>query len=143
LREIDFFIRTVKHEQTATTFETQEEYGEFKDNKDRLDDIRRVKKNNFWMKTGTVKLATVHSFKGWEIDTLFLFIEKEEDEKEFANAELIYTGLTRARKNLIVFNLANRKYDDFFRAEIETTYDVPNTAPNPQPLAATLIDTSK
>lgn len=128
LRNIDFFIRTVKHEYTATTFETQEEYNEFKDNKNRLEDIRRIKKNNFWMKTGTVKLSTVHSFKGWEIDTLFLFIEKEGDEKEFANAELIYTGLTRARKNLIIFNLANRKYDDFFRAEIDTIYDEPNCA---------------
>lgn len=130
LRDIDYFIRTIKHEQTKTTFETQEEYNEFKDNKDRIEDIRRVKKNSFWMKTGTVKLSTVHSFKGWEIDTLFLFIEKEEDNKEFANAELIYTGLTRARKNLIIFNLGNRKYDEFFRQEIETVYDEPKTAPN-------------
>ena len=64
------------------------------------------------MKTGTIKLSTVHSFKGWEIDTLFLFIEKEEDEKEFANAELIYTGLTRCplplsrnRKKVEIFKL--------------------------------------
>jgi ATP-dependent exoDNAse (exonuclease V) alpha subunit len=70
------------------------------------------------MKTGTVKLSTVHSFKGWEIDTLFLFIENEDDGNEFTNAELIYTGLTRARKNLIIFNLGNLKYDQFFKDEI-------------------------
>lgn len=123
LRAIDFSIRTIKHENTAIAFESQEEYLEHKDNNTKIEEIRRLRKNHFYMKTGTVKLSTIHSFKGWEIDTLFLFIEKEEDEKEFANAELIYTGLTRARKNLIIFNLGNRKYDDFFKAEIETKYE--------------------
>ena len=123
LRAIDFSIRTIKHENTAIAFESQEEYLEHKDNNTKIEEIRRLRKNHFYMKTGTVKLSTIHSFKGWEIDTLFLFIEKEEDEKEFAKAELIYTGLTRARKNLIIFNLGNRKYDDFFKAEIETKYE--------------------
>lgn len=123
LRAIDFSIRTIKHENTAIAFESQEEYLEHKDNNTKIEEIRRLRKNHFYMKTGTVKLSTIHSFKGWEIDTLFLFIEKEEDEKEFANAELIYTGLTRARKNLIIFNLGNIKYDDFFKAEIETKYE--------------------
>lgn len=123
LRAIDFSIRTIKHEYTAIAFESQEEYLEHKDNNTKIEEIRRLRKNHFYMKTGTVKLSTIHSFKGWEIETLFLFIEKDEDEKEFANAELIYTGLTRARKNLIIFNLGNRKYDDFFKAEIETKYE--------------------
>jgi hypothetical protein len=143
LRAIDFSIRTIKNEKTATTFESQEEFDSIKNDEteklidngvaeenvkfninkamhDKLEDIRKIKKNHFWMKTGTVKLSTVHSFKGWEIDTLFLFIENEED--EFTNAELIYTGLTRARKNLIVFNLGNRKFDDFFKSEVESQY---------------------
>jgi ATP-dependent exoDNAse (exonuclease V) alpha subunit len=75
------------------------------------------------MKTGTIKLSTIHSFKGWEINTLFLFIEPEKDEKEFTNAELVYTALTRAKRNLIVFNLGNKKYDEFFRAEIQNCYE--------------------
>jgi hypothetical protein len=143
LREIDFLIRTVKNEKTVTTFESQEEFEAIKTDEtkkliekgivedeikfninkamhDKLEDIRKIKKNHFWMKTGTVKLSTVHSFKGWEIDTLFLFIEIEE--VEFTNAELIYTGLTRARKNLIVFNLGNDKFDDFFKNEIENNF---------------------
>ncbi len=123
LRAIDFSIRTIKHENTSTTFESQEEYLEYKDNNSNIEEIRRLRKNHFYMKTGTVKLSTIHSFKGWEIDTLFLFIEKEENEKEFVNAELIYTGLTRARKNLIIFNLDNRKYDEFFKAEIEIKFE--------------------
>jgi hypothetical protein len=144
LRAIDFLIRTVKNEKTATTFESQEEFDTIKNDEtkklidkgvaegdvkfninkamhDKLEDIRKIKKNHFWMKTGTVKLSTIHSFKGWEIDTLFLFIANEED--EFTNAELIYTGLTRARKNLIVFNLGNKKFEDFFNSEIETKYE--------------------
>ncbi len=123
LRAIDFSIRTIKHENTTIAFESHEEYLEHKDNHDKIDDLRRLRKNHFHMKTGTVKLSTIHSFKGWEIDTLFLFIEKDETQKEFANAELIYTGLTRAKKNLVVFNLGNRKYDDFFKDEIESKYE--------------------
>jgi hypothetical protein len=144
LRELDFLIRTDKNEKTKTTFESQEEYELIvnslkndligsnlseseknkkikKDLQGYLEHIRRGKKLHFWMKTGTVKLSTIHSFKGWEIDTLFLFIENEEDkEDEFTNAELIYTGITRARKNLIVFNLGNLRYHDFFKTEIES-----------------------
>ncbi|WP_035644203.1 nuclease-related domain-containing DEAD/DEAH box helicase [Flavobacterium sp. ASV13] len=123
LRAIDYLIRTKKHENTSIVFESQEEYLEFKDDNTKIEKIRKFRKNHFYMKTGTVKLSTIHSFKGWEIDTLFLFIEKEEDEKEFSNVELIYTGLTRASKNLVIFNLGNRKYDDFFKGEIETKYE--------------------
>lgn len=124
LREVDFLIRTKKNELTTTTFETKEEFDQNGNNQDKIEELRKIKKNHFWMKTGTVKLSTVHSFKGWEIDTLFLFIEKEDDEnKKFANAELIYTGLTRARRNLIVFNLGNEIYDEFFKEEIKIKFE--------------------
>lgn len=145
LRALDYSIRTIKHEKTATTFESQEEFDSIKEQEthklinegicaddvkfqieremhDKLEEIRKIKKNHFWMKTGTVKLSTVHSFKGWEIDTLFLFIEHEEE--EFTNAELVYTGLTRARKNLIIFNLGNERYDDFFKNEIAEQFEI-------------------
>ena len=147
LRSIDFLIRNSKNEKTTTTFESQEEFisitneetVSFENNgmsesglshspdeaiHRKLEEIRKMRKNHFWMKTGTMKLATVHSFKGWEIDTLFLIIEREANEKEFTNAELIYTGLTRARRNLIVFNLGNKKYDSFFRTEIDVKHEV-------------------
>ena len=127
LRDLDFAIRTKRHENTSVTFESEEEYQKFKNNKNKIEELRRFKKNHFYMKTGTVKLSTIHSFKGWEIDTLFLFIEKEDDNtdenpEDFTTAELIYTGLTRARKNLIVFNLGNQKYNEFFKSEIQTQF---------------------
>jgi hypothetical protein len=127
LRDLDFTIRTKRHENTSVTFESEEEYQKFKNNKNKIEELRRFKKNHFYMKTGTVKLSTIHSFKGWEIDTLFLFIEKEDDNtdespEDFTTAELIYTGLTRARKNLIIFNLGNYKYNEFFKSEIQTQF---------------------
>jgi hypothetical protein len=145
LRELDFLVRTVKHENTTTTFESQEEYERIKEKGKKtliekgipenelnlhlykqiigeLEEIRKVKKYHFWMKTGTMKLSTVHSFKGWEIDTLFLFIENEQDSSE--NAELIYTGLTRARRNLFVFNFGNLIYDSFFQETIEVKHEL-------------------
>lgn len=123
LRDLDFSIRTIKHENTTITFESKEEYLASQNNNEKIKELRRFKKNYFYMKTGTVKLSTIHSFKGWEIDTLFLFIEKDEDDNEFTNAELIYTGLTRAKNNLVIFNLGNNKYDDFFKQEIEIKFE--------------------
>jgi hypothetical protein len=123
LREIDLLIRTKKREKTATSFESQEEFEKIKGDVKKIEKLRRTKKNHFWMKTGTIKLSTIHSFKGWEINTLFLFIEQEEDDKEFTNAELVYTALTRAKRNLIVFNLGNKKYDEFFRGEIQNCFE--------------------
>lgn len=122
LRELDFIIRTKKKEKTATTFESQEEYERIKGNVKEIERLRRTKKNHFWMKTGTMKLSTTHSFKGWEINTLFLFLENEVGDNEFTNDELVYTALTRARRNLIVFNLGNNKYDQFFKNEIQNFY---------------------
>ena len=112
-------------------FETQEIYdklqNEYSKEKDpdskkfkrNLDTIRRGKKFNFWMNTGTNKLTTIHSFKGWEINTLFLIIDSENsDENEFTTDELIYTAITRCKQNLIIINIANHKYDSFFKKEI-------------------------
>ena len=78
LREIDFNLRN--KEKTNTTFETKEMFDKFRkeitikafDRK--IDLIRRNKKLHFWMNNGTMKLSTIHSFKGWEIPTLFLII---------------------------------------------------------------------
>lgn len=79
-----------------------------------VDKVRRNKKFNYWNNRGVVKLSTIHSFKGWEVDTLLLIILKEDNHKEFESAELIYTAITRCRTNLIVINCDNEKYHKFF-----------------------------
>lgn len=130
LRELDFLIRSKSNQKTNTMFETQEiydklksDYGDSEKFKEEIDHIRRNKKFNYWDNRGFLKLSTIHSFKGWEIDTLFLIItsENEENSSEFTTEELIYTAITRCRTNLIVLNINNEKYNDFFNDKIGET----------------------
>jgi hypothetical protein len=121
LREVDYLIRRELKEKTITTFETKEFWDKLKreinnesDFNKKIEIIRRNKKNHFWMKTGTTKLSSIHSFKGWESHTVILLIEPEEEENKFETVEMVYTGLTRAQLNLFVFNMGNDFYDDFF-----------------------------
>jgi hypothetical protein len=78
---VDHLIRTRKREKTKTMFESKEVYDQLCrqiENHAELDEavqaVRKARKFHFWMNPGTVKLATVHSFKGWEINTLFLVV---------------------------------------------------------------------
>lgn len=127
LRLIDKEIRDKLHKKTNTMFETLEVYEKLKDRitneenlKIELEKVRRNKKFNFWMNSGTTKLSTIHSFKGWEISTLFLLIEDESDEEhEFTTDELIYTAITRCKQNLIIINIGNKRYDEFFKRTIK------------------------
>lgn len=77
----------------------------------KYEDIRNNKKAHFWMNTGTIKISTIHSFKGWESDTVFLILEKHKDGAT-AFDELIYTGITRCRSNLVIINFGNEEYHD-------------------------------
>ena len=77
--------------------------------------IRNNKKIHFFMNSGTIKLSTVHSFKGWESELLFLIIEpKYHSNTEFDQSfdEIIYTGITRCRSNLIILNYGNEDYHE-------------------------------
>jgi len=133
MRNIGFKIRNIEKEKTKTMFETQEIYDfllhsyikaklEGKELLSRLHDelnkIRKSKKFNFWMNPGTIKISTIHSFKGWEIDTLFLLIPNKLEEINISLDELIYTGITRAKRNLFLINLGNTNSHVFFEKEI-------------------------
>lgn len=72
-------------------------------------DIRDNKKLHFSMLKGCPKMSTIHSFKGWESRLVFLYLEEKlPNEKSFA--ELIYTGLSRAKDHLVVINAGNAEY---------------------------------
>jgi hypothetical protein len=131
LREVDYLIRTRKREKTKTMFESKEVFDqlcrqiEHHDERDEaVQAVRKARKFHFWMNPGTVKLATVHSFKGWEINTLILVVHGAEaasgsegnpgGRDRISDEELVYTAITRCRHNLFVANLGDRKYDDFF-----------------------------
>lgn len=129
LRELDYYIRLYRKEKTTRTFESKEVYERIKEHNDckrQLEKLRRERKYNFWMNGGTTKVATIHSFKGWEINNLVLFVaedrNKSEDEEKIAVEELIYTGITRCRKNLIIINIANKEMQGFF-SSIKEQFD--------------------
>lgn len=132
LRELEYYIRTVRRENTTRTFESKEVFealGCPDDRDTRLIKLRKERKYNFWMNAGTTKLSTIHSFKGWEINNLVLFIEQDQviqDGREhIALEELIYTGITRCRKNLIIINVANQEMNRFFK-NIKNQFDYKN-----------------
>ncbi len=75
------------------------------------------------MNSGTIKISTINSFKGWESEVVFLILEPiYENTNDFNNSfdELLYTGLTRCKRNLIVINFGNAEYDQKIRPLIES-----------------------
>jgi len=86
----------------------------------RIKNIRDNKKFNFWPNPGTLKLSTIHSFKGWEANTLFLLVEQNiTSSYGFSFDELIYTGMTRSRHNLIMINFGN----DYYHKELKLLFE--------------------
>lgn len=80
--------------------------------------IRDNKKLHFWMNSGTIKVSTINSFKGWESDVVFLILEPKYDITTHFNLsfdELLYTGLTRCKRNLVIINYGNEEYDKKIR----------------------------
>jgi hypothetical protein len=71
------------------------------------------------MNAGTTKLSTVHSFKGWEINHLVLVLDRPnwQENPELRKTqldELVYTGLTRCKRNLFILNFGHDSYHQFF-----------------------------
>jgi len=128
IREIDFIYRKKTKEKSYITSETQEFYNRLFQqhlknptdsnnvkNRNKFDGeieiIRKSKKLHFWMNSGMIKFSTVHSFKGSEIKTLFLIVEK--GNREVIRPELIYTGFTRCMNNLVILNIDDEQLDSF------------------------------
>lgn len=69
-------------------------------------------KKAFWMGDGRLKMSTIHSFKGWELLNIILFIPAKAPETNKRLDALVYTALTRTRENVIILN-ANKRYNNF------------------------------
>lgn len=69
-------------------------------------------KKTFWMGDGRLKMSTIHSFKGWELLNIVLFIPEHTPENSKKLDAIVYTALTRTRENVIVLN-ANKRYEEF------------------------------
>jgi hypothetical protein len=123
LREINELFSI--NEKTMIMFETIEEYAQIigdtsnsspQEIKNReqgkkldIDKIRRRKKSFFMQNSGLIKLSTIHSFKGLESPTVFCILLKDD------NPEIVYTALTRAKDNLIIFDVEDSSYFEFFK----------------------------
>lgn len=120
LRGLEQSYRRVSPVRIERMHETQEEYDDIlrrypvlDERKYELTKLRRNYKRHFYAKSGLMKFSTVHSFKGWESDSIILIITKSKiDDSE--GSELVYTGLTRAKQNLIIINAFDDFYHSFF-----------------------------
>ena len=88
-----------------------------KENKECVDNIRRTKKSHFYGNSGLIKLSTIHSYKGLESKTVFYILN--EDDKP----EIIYTSITRATENLIIFDCSNNNQTSRFFKNIFLNYN--------------------
>jgi len=141
LRKIDNAYKLISSEETNTTFERQETYDalaslfdkRFKHTKFKLrqkyprksdaeikkaeleqslEKVRRSKKYHFWSNRGTLKLSTVHSFKGFEAQNIIYILGNND------SVELVYAGITRSRRNLLTFSPPSTKYSKFIEAHL-------------------------
>lgn len=119
IRNIDFCYRMRSKNKSYIMSETEEVFQKFKSDNEKLYDlelkkIRKNKKNNFQVNSGSIKFSTIHSYKGWEAKTLFLIVNHYESMKEVYQ-ELIYTGFTRCSNNLVILNINDNVLDDFVK----------------------------
>ncbi len=95
---------------------------------------RRFRKRTFAPEDERLKVSTIHSFKGWELNTVIVLTPADDRFWEEQGPYLFYVAMTRARQNLIVFN-RNLAYQSYGATWNELYYDP--TAP--KPLAPPLI----
>lgn len=79
----------------------------------KIDELRKLKKRHFNANSGLTKIATTHSFKGFEANSVFLIIQPDD------SSEVVYAGLTRSSENLYIIDLDTTNiYQEFFQKEI-------------------------
>ncbi len=117
LREIDFSIRNspLHQERTITSFASKEDVERIRSKRldpvterKQLRQLNAIRKQGFNLNSGLMKLSTLHSFKGFESPTAFVLVD------DLDSPELVYTGLTRAKENIVVLLLEGSQYVDFF-----------------------------
>lgn len=78
--------------------------------------IQRTAKLTFQMGSGKIKLSTIHSYKGWGVDTEILILSSDGDNiNSYVTKEMVYTAITRAVNHLVIINVGNDRYDKFFK----------------------------
>lgn len=67
-------------------------------------------KKAFWLGDSRLKISTIHSFKGWEALHVIMLIPKKWRHDENLDS-VVYTAMTRSRKNLIILNCHERYWN--------------------------------
>jgi len=68
-----------------------------------LEKCRRGLKANFYTRSGRIKVCTIHSFKGWELnDVIIIFRPRKKDKNH--QSSLLYTAITRSMNKLTIYN---------------------------------------
>ncbi|HEJ1948277.1 nuclease-related domain-containing DEAD/DEAH box helicase [Pseudomonas aeruginosa] len=114
LQYLDYHLRhSNEHKQrTLTTFATLEmtQHPKFKKSNKAIGNAKKI---GFNLNSGVTKLSTIHSFKGYESPLVVLFVCDKD------SAEMIYTGLTRAKESVVVFLPEDSIYRDFFEKNLD------------------------
>jgi hypothetical protein len=116
IREIDHLVRNKYNQETITTFISKELKETLYLDLNALysdDDVNRNRKVQFQHHSGAIKLSTTHSYKGFESPTIFLILSKHDHD------EMVYTGITRAISNIVIFIHEDSKYKEFFSSHLQ------------------------
>jgi superfamily I DNA/RNA helicase len=118
LQRLDHEIRTSEHhrERTLSTFPALEVTDHPKYSK-KYNQISASKKYGFNLNSGVMKLSSTHSFKGYESPFIFLIVNEGD------SPEIVFTGLTRAKENIVVYMQKNCEFFNFFHkhlADVQT-----------------------
>ena len=113
LQELDELFRQPNghNERTLCTFPTIE-FSESKFSR-HYKKVRAAKKFGFNLNSGVMKLASIHSFKGFESPLIVLIVHEGD------SPEIVLTGLTRAKEHLVVYVKKQSKYFDFFSENLQ------------------------
>lgn len=113
LRDLDFVLRTSEShkERTLCSFPSREvtKHPKYSRNYDRISGAKKI---GFNLNSGVMKLSSTHSFKGFESPLIVLLINNND------SPEMVFTGLTRAKENLMVFLEADSPYLGFFSSHL-------------------------
>ena len=114
LRGLDYVLRTSEahKERTLCSFPSHEVKEHPKYSKS-YEKISGAKKMGFNLNSGVMKLSSTHSFKGFESPFIFLIVNNND------SPEMVFTGLTRAKENLIVLLEKGSPYLDFFTKHLK------------------------
>ncbi len=114
LRDMEYYARKKYGINIERMFETKEEFlliNKRENNIGILENLREARQYNFSATSEGLKMCTIEKFTGWEIENLIFIIDKSDK-----NMELIYTAISRCRKNLFIINRGNNVFNNFINS---------------------------